>query len=152
MKDVPLNLKKSLSSKIFVKTTVFGRKGAAMRVAIVGSRSIEYDRLKDKAYELLCRFIPANATEIVSGGAVGIDTLAEIYARQNHLPTKIFKPDYAKYGRRAPIVRNDEIIAYAQYVLAFWDGVSHGTAYTVAACIREGVPVKIISIEEKNKI
>ena len=30
-------------------------KGAVMRVAIVGSRSIEYDRLKDKAYELLCR-------------------------------------------------------------------------------------------------
>ena len=121
-------------------------KGAVMRVAIVGSRSIEYDRLKDKAYELLCRYIPANATEIVSGGAVGIDTLAEIYAKSNHLPTKIFKPDYAKYGRKAPILRNDEIVAYAQYVLAFWDGCSHGTAYTVATCIKEGVPVKIITI------
>ena len=121
-------------------------KGAVMRVAIVGSRSIEYDRLKDTAYELLCRYIPANATEIVSGGAVGIDTLAEIYAKSNHLPTKIFKPDYAKYGRKAPILRNDEIVAYAQYVLAFWDGSSHGTAYTVATCIKEGVPVKIITI------
>ena len=121
-------------------------KGAVMRVAIVGSRSIEYDRLKDKAYELLCRYIPANATEIVSGGAVGIDTLAEIYAKSNHLPTKIFKPDYAKYGRKAPILRNDEIVAYAQYVLAFCDGSSHGTAYTVATCIKEGVPVKIITI------
>lgn len=117
-----------------------------MRVAIVGSRSIEYDKLQERAYELLCRNIPANATEIVSGGAVGIDSLAEVYAKNNHLPTKIFKPDYAKYGRRAPIVRNDEIIAYAQYVLAFWDGQSHGTAYTVAACIKEGVPVKIITI------
>ena len=122
-----------------------------MRVAIVGSRSIEYDKLKKEAYELLCRYIPANATEIVSGGAVGIDTLAEIYAKNNHLPTKIFKPNYAKYGRRAPIIRNDEIISYAQYVLAFWDGNSHGTAYTVATCIKEGVPVKIISLEKEIK-
>ena len=106
-----------------------------MRVAIVGSRSIEYDKLKKEAYELLCRYIPANATEIVSGGAVGIDTLAEIYAK----------------NRRAPIIRNDEIISYAQYVLAFWDGSSHGTAYTVATCIKEGVPVKIISLEKEIK-
>lgn len=118
-----------------------------MRVAIVGSRSIEYDKLKNKAYDLLCRYIPANATEIVSGGAIGIDTLAEIYAKEHGLHMTIFKPDYASYGRKAPIIRNDQIVAYAQYVLAFWDGSSHGTAYTVAACIKEGVPVKIITIE-----
>ncbi len=118
-----------------------------MRVAIVGSRSIEYDALQKKAYALLCRHIPQNATEIVSGGAVGIDSLAELYARENGLPTTIFKPDYAKYGKRAPILRNDEIVRYAQYVLAFWDGDSHGTAYTVATCIKEGVPVKVITLD-----
>ncbi len=122
-----------------------------MRVAIIGSRSIEYEKLQKKAYALLCRHIPANATEIVSGGAVGIDTLAEIYARNNDLPTKIFKPDYAKYGKRAPLVRNDEIIRYAQYVLAIWDGQSHGTAYTVAACIKDGVPVKVVTLEKDNE-
>lgn len=119
-----------------------------MRVAIVGSRNIEYDTVKERAYALLCRHIPANATEIVSGGAVGIDTLAEIYAKQNGLPMKIFKPDYARYGKRAPLMRNDEIVDYAQYVLAIWDGSSHGTAYTVATCIQKGVPVKVVSIDE----
>ncbi len=129
-------------------TADFGRKGALfMRVAIVGSRNIEYDKMTEKAYELLCRYIPVNATEIVSGGAVGIDTLAEIYAKNNNLPTKIFKPDYARYGKRAPLVRNDEIVAYAQYVLAIWDGTSHGTAHTVATCIKEGVPVKVVTLD-----
>ncbi|MBQ8496640.1 MAG: DNA-processing protein DprA [Clostridia bacterium] len=122
-----------------------------MRVAIIGSRNIEYDKMKERAYALLCRYIPANATEIVSGGAVGIDTLAEIYAKQNGLPTKIFKPDYARYGKRAPLVRNDEIVSYAQYVLAVWDGSSHGTAYTVATCIQKGIPVKVVSIEDTEK-
>ena len=118
-----------------------------MRVAVVGSRHIEDERMKEKAYALLCRHIPVNATEIVSGGAVGIDTLAEIYAQRNGLPTKIFKPDYARYGKRAPIMRNDEIVDYAQYVLALWDGQSHGTAYTVASCIQKGVPVKVVSFD-----
>ncbi len=121
-----------------------------MRVAIVGSRSLESENLKAKAYTLLCRHIPANATEIVSGGAVGIDTLAELYAKNNGLPTKIFKPDYAKYGKRAPLLRNDEIIAYAQYVLAIWDGQSHGTAYTIASCIREGIPVKVVPLNSED--
>ncbi len=121
-----------------------------MRVAIVGSRSIAYDKLKNEAYALLCRHIPVNATEIVSGGAVGIDALAEVYARENHLPVKVFLPDYKTYGKRAPLVRNDEIVAYAQYVLAFWDGASHGTAYTVASCIKDGVPVKVVSLDGKT--
>ena len=121
-----------------------------MRVAVIGSRHIEDDRMKEKAYALLCRYIPVNATEIVSGGAVGIDTLAEIYAQKNGLPTRIFKPDYAKYGKRAPIVRNDAIVDYAQYVLAIWDGQSHGTAYTVASCIQKGVPVKVVSIDDAD--
>lgn len=117
-----------------------------MRVAVVGSRSIEYDKLQKEAYALLCRHIPANCTEIVSGGAMGIDRLAEIYARENHLPIKIFLPDYEKYGKRAPIVRNNEIVRYSQYVLAIWDGESHGTAYTVTTCIKDGVPVKVIHL------
>ena len=120
-----------------------------MRVAIVGSRNIEYENLQKKAYALLCRNIPSGATEIVSGGAVGIDTLAEIYARQNGLPIKVFKPDYARYGKRAPLVRNDEIIHYAQYVLAIWDGSSRGTAYTVASCIKDGIPVKVVTLDSE---
>lgn len=117
-----------------------------MRVAVIGSRSIEYDKLQMKAYNLLCENVPANCTEIVSGGAVGADRIAEIYAREHNLPAKIFLPDYEKYGKRAPIIRNNEIIDYSHYVIAFWDGESHGTAYMIATCIKNGVPVKVISI------
>ena len=59
---------------------------------------------------------------------------------------KIFLPDYDKYGKRAPIIRNDEIISYAQYVIALWDGKSHGTAYTISKCVENGVPVRIIPL------
>ncbi len=115
-----------------------------MRVAVVGSRSIGCGDSRERAYELLCRHIPVNATEIISGGAVGIDSLAEVYARENGLMMTVFKPDYAKYGKRAPLVRNDQIIAHAQYVIAIWDGESHGTAYTMTTCFKEGIPLKLI--------
>lgn len=123
-----------------------------MRVAVIGSRNIDSDKIKQRAYALLCRYIPVNTTELVSGGAVGIDTLAELYAGRNGIPIKVFKPDYARYGKRAPLVRNEEIIDYAQYVLAVWDGSSHGTAYTVSVCLQKGVPVKIISLDEEISV
>jgi len=117
-----------------------------MRVAVIGSRNIDYIKSAKHIYDLLCENIPVNCTEIVSGGAVGVDKLAEIYAVKNNLPMKIFLPDYDAYGKKAPIVRNDQIIRYAHLVIAFWDGVSHGTAYTIASCIRDGVPVKVVGI------
>lgn len=113
-----------------------------MRVAIVGSRHFGSEALWERAYATLCENIPANATEIVSGGAIGVDTLAERYAKENHLRLKVFPPDYDLFGKRAPILRNDEIVAYSQYVIAIWDGSSRGTAYTISACLEKGVPVK----------
>ncbi|MHC1694687.1 MAG: SLOG family protein [Eubacteriales bacterium] len=112
-----------------------------MRVAVIGSRDIS-----PELYYLVENSIPSNCTEIVSGGAVGVDKMAERYASEHGLYLKIFMPDYELYGKRAPLVRNEQIIDYAQYVLAFWDGMSHGTAYTVTLCVDKGKPVKVIRI------
>ena len=46
-------------------------------------------------------YIPNETTEIISGGAKGIDTLAEKYADENNIPKLIIKPEYAKYGKSA---------------------------------------------------
>lgn len=45
-----------------------------------------------------------------------------------------FLPEYSKYGRGAPLVRNDLIIDYADEVIAFWDGKSRGTKYVIEKC------------------
>lgn len=117
-----------------------------MKVAVIGSRSIAYDRLQDTAFAYLERYIPVNATEIVSGGAMGADKLAERYADLHHLKKTVLLPDYGKYGKRAPLVRDEEIVRAADTVIAFWDGKSRGTAYTVSFAVAEGVPVKIIRL------
>jgi hypothetical protein len=64
---------------------------------------------------------------VVSGGAKGVDTWAQIAAEERGMGTLIFKPDYNTHGKTAPLLRNKDIIDNADRVVAFWDGTSHGT-------------------------
>ena len=105
-----------------------------MKVAVVGSRTLSLD---------LTRYIPPEADCILSGGAKGIDQAAESYARSHGLRLKIFAPEYARYGRGAPFVRNRAMVEEADLVVAIWDGIYRGTQYTVDYAKKQGKPVKI---------
>ena len=95
-----------------------------MKIAIIGSRNLHVDHLED--------YIPKECTEIVSGGASGIDTCARQFAERNGLQHTEFPPDYSRYKRGAPHVRNKQIVEYADVVYAFWDGKSAGTRSVIA--------------------
>ena len=100
-----------------------------MKVAIVGTRSAsDYEAWKKVALEVL----PKNTSMIVSGGAKGVDAFAARLAEEMGLPLLEFKPDYGKYGRGAPLVRNTEIVNAAACVLAFPSGDSRGTFDAIA--------------------
>ncbi len=106
-----------------------------MRVAVIGSRGLRVDHLED--------YLPENVTEIVSGGARGIDTCAREYALAHGLKLTEFLPEYEKYGRSAPLRRNITIIEHADLVLAFWDGASRGTKYVIDNCKKRNIPVVV---------
>lgn len=53
------------------------------------------------------------------------------YAINNNIKLTEFLPDYKKYGKSAPLIRNIEIINYTDVILAFWDGKSRGTKYVI---------------------
>lgn len=113
-----------------------------MRVAIVGSRHASEEVLK-----YILQVLPPSASEIVSGGADGVDTLATKVAGLLDLPLKTFLPDYETYGKQAPLIRNLQIVDYADEVLAFWDGKSHGTRHIVGECIKHRKPVRIYPLQ-----
>ena len=106
-----------------------------MKLAIIGSRNID-DIAIDK-------YIPEATTEIVSGGAIGVDRSARRYAKQNGLKLTQFLPDYDTYGKYAPLKRNLQIIEYADIVYAFWDGRSGGTNFVIENCRKMGKKVRI---------
>src|SRR5258708_1395779 len=98
----------------------------SMNVAIVGSRSFEdYVRLTKCVAEVLTdRRILMSEVQVISGGAVGVDALAERYSREVlGKEPHIFAADRKQFGRSAGPKRDNEIVEAADLVIAFpWKG------------------------------
>ena len=109
-----------------------------MKIAIIGSRKIKNPDIE--------KFVSAD-DEIVSGGAVGVDLAAAKFARRHGLRLTEILPQYKKYGRGAPIIRNREIVDYAEKVVAFWDGRSRGTLSVIEYAQKTGKPCEIVLCE-----
>lgn len=113
-----------------------------MKVAIIGSRRLMLD---------IERYVPKDTTLIISGGAKGIDTIAEQYADKYGIEKCIIKPQYQKYGRNAPLIRNREIIEKADLVLAFWDGISPGTKHSLEYAVKCGKAIQIYQFKVQKE-
>ena len=113
-----------------------------MKVAVVGSRSLVVLDLGS--------YLPEGVTELVSGGAQGIDRCARDYALFNGLKLTEFLPDYESYGRSAPLKRNLQIVDYADEVIAFWDGKSHGTRHVIENCHRLQKKVTVYTLPSRS--
>lgn len=109
-----------------------------MKVAVIGSRGLTVNNLG--------KYLPKEVTEIVFGGAKGIDTCAREYALANNIKLTEFLPEYEKFGRGAPLKRNLQIIDYADLVLAFWDGKSSGTKYIIDNCKKRTKIVRVFLV------
>ncbi len=90
-----------------------------MKLLIVGSRSIKNIDIAP--------YVPEGVDTIISGGADGIDSLAEQYADTHRLSKYIIRPRYDRWKRFAPLKRNTEMVDMADIVLIIWDGRSKGT-------------------------
>ena len=112
-----------------------------MKVAVVGSRGYSIADLG--------RYLPPETTEIISGGARGIDASAKTYALEHGLRLTEFLPQYDRFGRGAPLRRNFAIVNCADLVLAFWDGISRGTKHVIELCKNQEIPLRIYSLPEK---
>lgn len=117
-----------------------------MNLAVIGSRTfLDYSLLE----RTLNKF---NLIErIISGGAVGADSLAKRYAEEHDIECKEFLPDYRKYGSPAALFkRNRDIVDASDCVIAFWDGTSTGTKDATDYAFKCNKPVKIIKYKDIN--
>jgi len=102
-----------------------------MKLAVVGSRTFSDYTFLGQVIDRLSIEKGLCISTIVSGGARGVDSMAAIYAREHDIELLEFLPNYKKYGRRAPLLRNEEIISSSDVVLALWDGKSRGTSHSI---------------------
>jgi len=109
-----------------------------MRLLIAGSRGITEFNLDE--------YVPEETELIISGGASGIDTLAELYADRGKLSKLILRPKYNRYGRLAPLKRNEQMVELCDTALIIWDGYSRGTKYTLDYAKKVGKKVILIKV------
>ena len=145
--NVTLYGKPAVGTSLRAGATQSDKGGDGMKVAVIGSRSVFPD-----AYEKILAQLPAGCSEIVSGGAVGIDLLARKAAKALNLRCTCIRPNYRRYGRTAPLIRNSEIIDLSDCVLAFWDGISKGTQQALVCCIKRRKPFKLILVQGAHKV
>lgn len=84
--------------------------------------------------------------ELVSGSSKGIDSYVKRFSDESGIKLVEFKPDYARYGRNAPLVRNTQIAQYTDIVVAFQSEDSRGTYDTISKSHKYGKQIIIKKI------
>ncbi len=97
-----------------------------MKLLITGSRGAnsesDYKRLK----EAIEKYAPETSL-ILHGGAIGADQLAQRFAEEKGLATKVIRPDYRKHHPKvAPIIRNTLLVDAADKVIALYKSSKKG--------------------------
>jgi len=114
-----------------------------MKTIIAGSRNIDSykvieDAVKESGFQI---------TQVVSGGARGVDKLGETYASANNIPLTVANADWEAYGGKAGIIRNKEMAAYADALIAIWDGTSPGTKNMIDEAKKRNLKVFVKTVD-----
>lgn len=116
---------------------------------VVGSRTFEdYDLLEERCDFFLSRH-QNDRIHIVSGGARGADSLAERYAKEKGYELHVIKAEWDLYGKSAGYRRNEEMHKFISSkpmrgCIAFWDGVSKGTAHNFGLSEKYHNPMRVV--------
>lgn len=113
-----------------------------MVVVVAGSRTY---RNKRRVFDELDQWAAAGHIDrIVSGCAAGPDDFAIEWAEKNGVPVDKFPAEWDVYGKSAGFIRNAEMAAVGDMLLAFWDGKSKGTQHMIDCMSRKKKKVIVI--------
>lgn len=113
-------------------------------IGFSGHRTIDNIKdLKEHQYQYIC--ILANLTRNstwVHGGAIGFDSLIQSAIEHYNIKYKIIKPDYKKYGKKAPLIRNNEIVNLSDILYVYYEYTNKGgTYYTINKAKEKGIKI-----------
>ena len=109
-------------------------------IGFTGSRTLTNLNV-DMLFEL-AKIKDENAT-IIHGGAIGADELVDGFAYMAGINREVIRP-ISVSNKIDYLFRNVEIVAKSDKILAFWDGKSSGTKFTIDYAKSRGKEVKVI--------
>lgn len=117
------------------------------KIIVAGGRKFDDYAVVDQWLSHLLKEKSFEDVEIVSGGALGADSLGQRFAENNWIRVKIFRADWVKHGKSAGPIRNRAMAEYADALVAFWDGKSRGTADMIKVAKKKGLAVRVVRYE-----
>jgi len=114
-----------------------------MKYIIAGGRDFKNRNLMYAVMNTIKKYSPSVGkpiTEVVSGDAIGADSLGVEWASVNTIPVRHFPAEWDKYGKSAGFIRNAEMGDYADAAICFWNGESKGTKHMIDTMKRLGKP------------
>ena len=115
------------------------------RLIVAGSRNFNnYELLKQKCDSLLSQKRLTHSIVIVSGTARGADTLGEQYAHERGYAVERYPADWKHDGKAAGPIRNSQMAAHADALVAFWEGKSRGTRDMIEKAKERNLLVRIV--------
>lgn len=110
-----------------------------MRVIIAGSRTLTNPRLVADAVDAS----GFTVTEVISGGARGIDRLGEQWAEARGVSVRRFPAEWESEGRAAGHLRNRKMAENADALIAIWTAGSPGTHDMIHEATTRGLAVYV---------
>lgn len=88
---------------------------------------------------------------LLQGGAVfGVDRIARLWAIRNRVRCYSCPADWDRLGKKAGMIRNNDMLAVSNRLLAIWDGSSKGTAQAIQRGQRLGLQVTVLVLNPKT--
>ena len=122
------------------------------KILIAGGRNYnDYEEFKRRVRHYInMHNIDLSDIELVSGGARGVDSMAERIAKEFKIPIKVFPADWDTYGKAAGVIRNKQMAEYVGAngtLIAFWDGKSRGTGNMIETAGDYNINICVIRID-----
>lgn len=112
-----------------------------MKIIVAGSK---YYNSKKKIYSTI-EGAGFDITEIVTGGADGVERMAEWWAKENDVPLKIFTEGVMDYKNQV-YTRYDCMADYAEGLIAIWKNKSKDTEYIIKLMKKMKKPIVVLKV------
>ena len=110
-----------------------------MKLLVTGARSITNFDLDE--------YIPKETVLIISGGATGVDALAEKYADEHGISKLILRPNHNEYGKIAEPMLTIEMVNISNHVLIIENEESEETKKVKEIAKKGFKPVTVVTVK-----
>ena len=116
-----------------------------VKIGITGSRDFKNLQKVDIEMNQILSFLSDINEDclIITGGAQGVDKAAIDYCLKYDVPYMTIRPINPK-DKISYLFRNVEIVTMSDHIIAFWNGTSRGTKFTMDYANARGKKVLVI--------